>query len=130
MEQAESSTQQGSGEAAVTGRDDEAYLLGLRLRGRRVVVIGAGAVAARRVPRLLAAGADVLLISPEATPALEELSAAGRVDWRQREYQRGDCAGAWLVCACAAPRANRTRKWSGSPNIDWPWPNKGRPAES
>ena len=87
----------------MTGGDDEAYLLGLRLRGRRVVVIGAGAVAARRVPRLLAAGADVLLISPEATPALEELSAAGRVDWRQREYQRGDCAGAWLVCACAAP---------------------------
>lgn len=83
--------------------DDEAYLLGLRLRGRRVVVIGAGAVAARRVPRLLAAGADVLLISPEATPALEELAAAGRVEWRRREYQRGDCAGAWLVCACAAP---------------------------
>jgi len=39
----------------VTGRQDEAYLLGLRLRGRRVVVIGGGAVAARRVPRLLAA---------------------------------------------------------------------------
>jgi len=87
----------------VTGGDDEAYLLGLRLRGRRVVVIGAGAVAARRVPRLIAAGADVLLISPEATPALEELAAAGRLDWRQREYQRGDCAGAWLVCACAGP---------------------------
>ncbi|MFZ2048410.1 MAG: NAD(P)-dependent oxidoreductase, partial [Trebonia sp.] len=44
----------------MTGRQaaDEAYLLGLRLRGRRVVVIGAGAVAARRVPRLLAVGAD------------------------------------------------------------------------
>ncbi|MGC2006511.1 NAD(P)-dependent oxidoreductase, partial [Trebonia sp.] len=41
----------------MTGRQaaDEAYLLGLRLRGRRVVVIGGGAVAARRVPRLLAA---------------------------------------------------------------------------
>jgi uroporphyrin-III C-methyltransferase / precorrin-2 dehydrogenase / sirohydrochlorin ferrochelatase len=89
----------------VTGRQaaDEAYLLGLRLRGRRVVVIGAGAVAARRVPRLLTVGADVLLISPEATPALEELAAAGRVDWRKREYRPGDCDGAWLVCACAGP---------------------------
>ena len=89
----------------MTGRQaaDEAYLLGLRLRGRRVVVIGAGAVAARRVPRLLAVGADVLLISPEATPALEELAAAGRVDWRKREYRPGDCDGAWLVCACAGP---------------------------
>ena len=40
----------------------EAYLLGLRLDGRRVVVVGGGTVAARRVPRLLAAGADVMLI--------------------------------------------------------------------
>jgi uroporphyrin-III C-methyltransferase/precorrin-2 dehydrogenase/sirohydrochlorin ferrochelatase len=87
----------------VTGRQDEAYLLGLRLRGRRVVVVGGGAVAARRVPRLLAAGADVLLISPQATPALEELATAGRIGWRAREYQPGDCAGAWLVLACAGP---------------------------
>lgn len=89
----------------VAGRQaaDEAYLLGLRLTGRRVVVIGAGAVAARRVPRLLAVGAHVVMISPEATPALEELAATGRVDWRKREYQNGDCDGAWLVCACAGP---------------------------
>jgi uroporphyrin-III C-methyltransferase / precorrin-2 dehydrogenase / sirohydrochlorin ferrochelatase len=87
----------------VTGRQDEAYLLGLRLAGRRVAVIGGGAVAARRVPRLLTAGADVLLVSPAATPALEELAAAGRIAWRRREYRRGDCDGAWLVCACAGP---------------------------
>jgi uroporphyrin-III C-methyltransferase/precorrin-2 dehydrogenase/sirohydrochlorin ferrochelatase len=87
----------------VTGRQDEAYLLGLRLRGRRVAVVGGGAVAARRVPRLLAAGAEVLLVSPQVTPALEELAAAGRIDWREREYQPGDCEGAWLVLACAGP---------------------------
>jgi uroporphyrin-III C-methyltransferase/precorrin-2 dehydrogenase/sirohydrochlorin ferrochelatase len=87
----------------VTRRQDDAYLLGLRLRGRRVAVVGGGAVAARRVPRLLAAGAEVLLVSPQVTPALEELAAAGRIDWREREYQPGDCAGAWLVLACAGP---------------------------
>ncbi|MGB6575797.1 MAG: NAD(P)-dependent oxidoreductase, partial [Trebonia sp.] len=72
----------------MTGRQaaDEAYLLGLRLRGRRVVVIGGGAVAARRIPRLLAAGADVALVSPEVTPALEELAAHGRIDWQPRAY--------------------------------------------
>ncbi len=81
------------------------YLLGLRLGGRRVVVVGGGAVAARRVPALLDAGADVLLISPEVTAALEDLAAAGRIRWMAREYAAGDCAGAWLVCACAGDRA-------------------------
>jgi uroporphyrin-III C-methyltransferase/precorrin-2 dehydrogenase/sirohydrochlorin ferrochelatase len=93
----------------VTGREDgqgEAYLLGLRLRGRRVVVVGGGAVAARRVPRLLAAGADIVLISPTVTPALEELAAQQRIGWFRREYADADCAGAWLVIACAEPRVN------------------------
>ena len=77
------------------------YLLGLRLSGRRVLVIGGGAVASRRVPALLDAGADVLLVSPSVTPALEDLAAADRIRWARRGYRRGDCDGAWLVCACA-----------------------------
>ena len=76
------------------------YLLGLRLEGRRVVVVGGGAVASRRVPALLDAGAEVLLVSPKVTPSLEDLAAAGRIRWAARGYQDGDCAGAWLVSAC------------------------------
>ena len=76
------------------------YLLGLRLRGRRVVVVGGGAVASRRVPSLLDAGAEILLVSPKVAASLEDLAAAGRIRWEARGYQPGDCAGAWLVCAC------------------------------
>ncbi|MEV5753464.1 uroporphyrinogen-III C-methyltransferase [Actinoallomurus sp. NPDC052308] len=75
------------------------YLLGLRFDGRRVVVIGGGRVAQRRVPTLLAAGADVLLIAPEATPMLDDLAARGEITWEPRAYRPGDCAGAWLVQA-------------------------------
>jgi len=85
---------------AAAGEQGEAYLLGLRLRGRQVLVAGGGAVAARRVPRLLATGAVVLLVSPSVTPALEDLAAQGRIEWRPRGYAAGDCAGAWLVIAC------------------------------
>jgi uroporphyrin-III C-methyltransferase / precorrin-2 dehydrogenase / sirohydrochlorin ferrochelatase len=46
------------------------YLAGLRLAGRRCVVVGGGPVAARRVGGLLAAGADVYVVAPELTPAL------------------------------------------------------------
>ncbi|WP_300605181.1 uroporphyrinogen-III C-methyltransferase [Trebonia sp.] len=104
----------------MAGTQDQAYLLGLRLGGRRVLVVGGGAVAARRVPRLLAAGADVVLVSPGATPSLEDLAATRRIEWLRREYRQGDCAGAWLVCACAgsaqvnasvAAEAERQRTW-------------------
>jgi uroporphyrin-III C-methyltransferase / precorrin-2 dehydrogenase / sirohydrochlorin ferrochelatase len=76
------------------------YLLGLRLGGRRVAVVGGGGVASRRVPSLLDAGAEILLVSPKVTASLEDLAAAGRIRWEARGYQPGDCARAWLVCAC------------------------------
>jgi len=76
------------------------YLLGLRLGSRRVVVVGGGGVASRRVPSLLDAGAKILLVSPKVTASLEDLAAAGRIRWEARGYQPGDCTGAWLVCAC------------------------------
>jgi uroporphyrin-III C-methyltransferase / precorrin-2 dehydrogenase / sirohydrochlorin ferrochelatase len=76
------------------------YLLGLRLDGRRAIVIGGGRVAQRRVPALLAAGAEVVLVSPEVTPTLEDLASRGEVTWERRPYREGDCDGAWLVQAC------------------------------
>ena len=83
------------------------YLLGLRLTGRRVLVVGGGAVATRRVPSLLDAGADVAVVSPHVTTSLEGLAAAGRIGWTARRYADGDCSGAWLVCACTSdPAAN------------------------
>jgi uroporphyrin-III C-methyltransferase / precorrin-2 dehydrogenase / sirohydrochlorin ferrochelatase len=84
------------------------YLLGLRLAGRRVLVVGGGSVASRRVPALLDEGAVIDLVSPEVSVSLEDLAAAGRIRWIRRRYQAGDCAGAWLVCACTSdPAVNR-----------------------
>ncbi|MEV0326635.1 uroporphyrinogen-III C-methyltransferase [Micromonospora echinospora] len=73
------------------------YPLGLRLAGRRVVVVGGGTVATRRVPALLDAGADVLLVSPELTPALRAHVDAGRLHWEPRRFVPADLNGAWLV---------------------------------
>ncbi|MEU8103242.1 uroporphyrinogen-III C-methyltransferase [Nonomuraea muscovyensis] len=84
------------------------YLLGLRLSGRRVLVVGGGRVAQRRVPALLEAGAMVTLVSPSVTPALDDLIAAGRITWHSRHYEVGDCDGAWLVQACTDERSVNT----------------------
>jgi uroporphyrin-III C-methyltransferase / precorrin-2 dehydrogenase / sirohydrochlorin ferrochelatase len=80
--------------------DHPPYLLGLRLAGRRVVVVGGGTVATRRVPALVAAGAAVEVVSVAVTAALSGMAAAGRIRWTARRYRPGDCAGAWLVHAC------------------------------
>lgn len=88
---------------------DSPYLLGLLLTGRRVLVVGGGEVAGRRVPKLLEAGADVVLVTPEAIPALDDLSARGALRWERREYRSGDCCGAWLVQACTDEPAVNAR---------------------
>jgi uroporphyrin-III C-methyltransferase / precorrin-2 dehydrogenase / sirohydrochlorin ferrochelatase len=81
------------------GTDHAPYLLALRLAGRRVTIVGGGAVAARRIPALLDSGADVAIVSPELSPSLAQLAAAGRIRWTRRGYAPGDCAGAWLIGA-------------------------------
>jgi uroporphyrin-III C-methyltransferase/precorrin-2 dehydrogenase/sirohydrochlorin ferrochelatase len=83
------------------------YPSGLRLAGRRVVMVGAGHVAQRRVPGLLAAGAVVTVVSPEATPAIEALADAGEVTWERRRYVDADLDEAWYVVAATDdPQAN------------------------
>lgn len=73
------------------------YPAGLRLHGRRVVVVGGGHVAQRRVPGLLAAGAKVVLVSPEVRPSLEGLATAGEILWQRRRWEPADLDGAWYV---------------------------------
>ncbi|MFI5823605.1 uroporphyrinogen-III C-methyltransferase [Streptomyces rishiriensis] len=85
-----------------------AYPVGLRLAGRRVVVLGGGQVAQRRLPALIAAGADVHLVSPEATPSVEAMADAGELVWSRRVYAEGDLEAAWYaLIATSDPAANR-----------------------
>jgi uroporphyrin-III C-methyltransferase/precorrin-2 dehydrogenase/sirohydrochlorin ferrochelatase len=87
--------------------DAPAYPVGLRLAGRRVVVVGGGPVAQRRLPALISAGADVLVVSPSATASVEAMAHAGEVRWERRAYRHGDLDGAWYaVVATDDPQAN------------------------
>jgi uroporphyrin-III C-methyltransferase/precorrin-2 dehydrogenase/sirohydrochlorin ferrochelatase len=79
---------------------DNAYLVGLRLAGKKVVVVGGGTVAARRVPVLIAHGADVHVIARVATPAVEALAAQEPgITLQVRDYRDGDLEGAWYAIA-------------------------------
>ncbi|KQY38158.1 MULTISPECIES: uroporphyrinogen-III C-methyltransferase [Nocardia] len=79
---------------------DPNYLVGLDLRGRRVVVVGGGTVAQRRLGLLVASGADVHVISRVVTPAVEGMATAGQIAVELRAYADGDLDGAWYAMAC------------------------------
>lgn len=76
------------------------YLAGLELSGRRVVVVGAGSVAQRRLPRLIATGARIEVIAPEATMSVNGMADADELQWHQRPYADGDLEDAWYAVAC------------------------------
>ncbi|WP_326631781.1 uroporphyrinogen-III C-methyltransferase [Streptomyces sp. NBC_01318] len=100
--------------------DHPAYPVGLRLSGRRVVVVGGGQVAQRRLPALIAAGADITLVSPSATPSVEAMADAGEIHWERRRYEDGDLTDTWYALIAsddvaaneaASAEAERTRTW-------------------
>jgi uroporphyrin-III C-methyltransferase/precorrin-2 dehydrogenase/sirohydrochlorin ferrochelatase len=88
-------------------KDAPAYPVGLRLAGRRVVVVGGGQVAQRRLPALVSAGADIVVVSPSATASVEAMADAGELRWERRAYRPGDLAEAWYaLVATTDPAAN------------------------
>src|SRR5580704_14034735 len=83
------------------------YPLSLRLEGRRVLVVGGGPVALRRVAGLREAGAEVVVVAPRLTPALADLADRGLITAHERGYRTSDLDGAWLVLACTdQPQVN------------------------
>lgn len=69
------------------------------LRGRAVVVVGGGAIAARKIERLLAAGARVRVIAPALHPDVRALVDAKRVAHRVERFRPALLDGAWLATA-------------------------------
>lgn len=72
------------------------YPVNLVVSGRRCVVIGGGAVAARKAEGLSAAGADVVVVAPQISEAVRSLPGVTVVE---REYHSGDLDGVWLAVA-------------------------------
>jgi siroheme synthase-like protein len=87
------------------------YPVYLNLQGRRCVVIGGGPIAEGKVKGLLEVGAQVSLVSPSLTPALQALADEARLTHLRRSYQPGDLAGALLVISATDDRAVNERVW-------------------
>lgn len=81
------------------GSGSPAYLAGLMLAGRDVLVVGGGSVAERRVARLLDAGASVRLVAPTVTPALRDRVDAGEIRWVADDFADDLFGEPWYALA-------------------------------
>jgi uroporphyrin-III C-methyltransferase / precorrin-2 dehydrogenase / sirohydrochlorin ferrochelatase len=75
----------------------------LKLAGRKVVVVGAGPVAASKIEGLLTAGARVTVVAPDVVSAIE----SAPVEIERRAFEPNDLDGAWFVVAAAPPIVNQ-----------------------
>lgn len=71
----------------------------LDLAGRRVLVVGGGAVAKRKIEALLEAGAAVDVVARALEPTLEGWRAEGRIRAIAADFDPAQLDGAWLVIA-------------------------------
>src|SRR5436190_5627137 len=79
----------------------------LNLTGRRVLLVGGGPVAAAKLQQLLAASADVHVVSPEVVEEIERAAASCGVVIARRPFVPEDLDNAWLVVAAATADVNR-----------------------
>ncbi len=80
------------------------YPIHLKLTGKRVLVVGGGRVASRRVPRLVDCGAHVTIVSPDLAPELQRFVDHGSILWVDRRFLADDVEGATLVIAATGDR--------------------------
>jgi uroporphyrin-III C-methyltransferase/precorrin-2 dehydrogenase/sirohydrochlorin ferrochelatase len=82
------------------------------LTAQRVLVVGGGEVALRKVALLERSGAHIALVAPDVHPELQARAAAGKINLAVREFVPDDLDGARLVIVATSRRA--VNRWIAS----------------
>jgi len=82
------------------------------LTAQRVLVVGGGEVALRKVALLERSGALIALVAPDVHPELQARAAAGKINLTVREFVPDDLDGARLVIVATSRRA--VNRWIAS----------------
>jgi len=93
------------------------FPINLDVAGRRVLVIGGGKVACRKVKKLRACGAEVTVVSPSFCSGLARLKGIQRI---HRGYRKSDLRDVWLVVSAAGPQEVNRRVWKHASEANIP----------
>lgn len=89
--------------------ENNLYIACLDLTRKPCLVVGAGPVGVEKTEGLLAAGADVRVVAPEGSAAMERLEVQERIRWERRPYAPSDLDDAFLVIAATSDTDVNTR---------------------
>jgi precorrin-2 dehydrogenase len=86
----------------------------LKLAGHRCLVVGAGHVAEQKIDSMLAAGAHVRVVAPEACGRIRELAESEKLTWTRRLFHPSDLDDMFLVIAATGNRSVNEEVFRGA----------------
>lgn len=92
------------------------YPIMLNLTGKRVVVIGGGAVAARKIETLLEANADITVVSSELHEKIIPAFNDKLLTWKQKQFEPADLTDAFLIIAATNQAAVNVQVYDNTSN--------------
>src|SRR5690554_374014 len=77
----------------------KSYPIMLNIQDKKVVIVGGGRIAYRKIVSLLEAGAQITVISPMIHIKIEKLIAENRILWKKKVFEPDDLDCAFIVIA-------------------------------
>lgn len=85
------------------------YPVGLNLKNKDILIVGAGPVAERKIKALLPFGARIRVVAPETTTRIARLAKNRTISLARRRYRPSDAGGMRLVIAATSDDAVNAR---------------------
>lgn len=77
----------------------KSYPIMLNIQDKKVVIVGGGRIAYRKIVNLLQAGARITVISPAVHIKIEKLITENRIIWKKKAFESDDLECAFIVIA-------------------------------
>jgi len=87
-----------------SGNNPSLFPLFLKLEGKRCLVVGGGPIGLEKVESLLRCGPSLRVIAPHSVTRIQQLSAAGEIEWLPRPFEPEDVDGFELIIAATNDR--------------------------